>query len=225
MPLDFIFMLTRDDKTVGDALVRVPEVLAAGVKHIGFKDIGLDLSVLKELSGVIRDGGATLYLEVVSLDREREIASAEVAVTLGVDWLLGGTRPDDVLPVIAGTAIRYAPFPGHIVGHPSRLDGTVDEIVASARDLAGRGGIAGLDLLAYRSPHGPALISAVPAAVGVPVIVAGSIDSEARIAEVADGGAAAFTVGTAAFDGAFAAQRPGLTGQCEAILEAAASSR
>ncbi len=52
----------------------------------------------------IRGGGAATYLEVVSLDRDSEIRSVKAAVELGVDYLLGGTRVDDVLPLLAGTA-------------------------------------------------------------------------------------------------------------------------
>ena len=81
-----------------------------------------------------RPGGATSYLEVVSLDRESEIVSAKAAAEIGVDVLLGGTRVDDVLPIIKDTGIQYFPFPGRITGHPSVLEGTIEEIVESAKD-------------------------------------------------------------------------------------------
>ncbi|MFX7949514.1 hypothetical protein ABTK52_19285, partial [Acinetobacter baumannii] len=74
------------------------------------------------MAAAIKAAGATLYLEVVSLDEESERRSAEVAIDLGVDILMGGTRPGVVLPVIAGQNIRYYPFPGQIVGHPSQLE-------------------------------------------------------------------------------------------------------
>lgn len=87
---EFIFMLTRNDSTVPDAQARLPEVLAAGVKHIGFKDIGLPLDQLKQLAQAIHAGGATAYLEVVSLDEDSEMNSARAALALGVDVLMGG---------------------------------------------------------------------------------------------------------------------------------------
>ncbi|TIM59586.1 MAG: 4-hydroxythreonine-4-phosphate dehydrogenase, partial [Mesorhizobium sp.] len=40
---DFIFMLTRNDRTVTDAAVHAETALGAGIRHIGFKDIGLPL--------------------------------------------------------------------------------------------------------------------------------------------------------------------------------------
>ena len=47
MSLKFIFMLTRNDQTVKDAEEHLETVLNCGVKHIGFKDIGLSFEKLK----------------------------------------------------------------------------------------------------------------------------------------------------------------------------------
>jgi 4-hydroxythreonine-4-phosphate dehydrogenase len=211
---DFVFMLTRGDVTVADAREQLPQVLAAGVKHIGFKDVGLPRSEMATLAAEIHGAGAVLYLEMVSLDGEAEAAGARSAVELGVDVLMGGVRPEVVEPIIAGAPIRYFPFPGEIQGHPSRLVGDIESIAASASELAARDGVHGLDLLAYRFEGDvPALMRAVCArASGKPVIVAGSIDCEARIAAVAQAGAAGFTIGTAALDAVFAAP-PGLSSQ------------
>ncbi|HEX3407054.1 MAG TPA: hypothetical protein VHS81_07430, partial [Caulobacteraceae bacterium] len=86
-------------------------------------------------------------------------------------------------------------------------------------------GVDGLDLLADRSDHdGAALARQVCAAVAKPVVVAGSIDRPERIAAVRQAGAHAFTVGTAAIDGAFPASSPGLAGQLAAIQAAVAGS-
>lgn len=220
---EFIFMLTRADRTVPDAMDRLADVLASGVRHVGFKDVGLPLPALRQLADAIRLGGAALYLEVVSLDAASEAASARAAVELGVDCLLGGTRPEVVLPAIARTGIRYYPFAGRIAGHPSVLEGTEAEIVDSARRLAALDGVHGLDLLAYRfRGDAPALARAVCASVSKPVIVAGSIDRPDRVAAVLRAGAVAFTVGTAALDGAFPARSPALAHQIEAIQDALA---
>lgn len=219
MGLRFIFMLTRNDRTVEDATDQLQTALALGVRHIGFKDIGLPIDQLKALNAAIKAGGATSYLEVVSLDRDSEILSARAAVEIGVDVLLGGTRVDDVLPVVAETNIQYCPFPGRIAGHPSVLEGSIEEIVESARALAARAGVHGLDLLAYRSRENvPALMKAVCAAVSKPVYMAGSIDTPEQIAAVKEAGAAGFTIGTAALDGKYPAQEEGVPGQLAAII-------
>ena len=219
MGLRFIFMLTRHDRTVADAAEHLHAALAAGVRDIGFKDIGLPLPALRELNAQIQQAGATSYLEVVSLDQRSELVSAQAAVDFGVNRLLGGTHVEAVLPLLAGTGIEYFPFPGRVAGHPSVLEGSLDEIVASARTLAAHAGVSGLDLLAYRArADAVALMQAVCAVVDKPVIVAGSIGSAERLAQVQASGAAWFTIGTAALDGLYDPQAPDLRGQLTAIL-------
>ncbi len=204
MAFNFILMLTENDRTIPDAHARLEEALEGGARHIGFKDVGLPLEDLRGLAQTIRAAGGRSYLEVVSLDEESELASARAAVGLDVDCLLGGTRASAVTEVTRDHPLRYYPFPGRITGHPSVLEGPVSDIVASARALADLEHVHGLDLLAYRfSGDVPALMRQVAQAVAKPVIVAGSIDSEARIGAVAESGAQGFTVGTAAFAGAF----------------------
>lgn len=218
MAFDFILMLTSDDRTIPDARDRLAEALEGGVRHIGFKDVGLPFSELKQLAAEIRAAGGRSYLEVVSLD-EREIDSARAAIELDVDCLLGGTRAEEVTALTRHHPVRYYPFPGHITGHPSVLEGPAEDIVQSARRLADLEHVHGLDLLAYRFRGDvPALMGAVCGAVEKPVIMAGSIDSEARVADAASAGAAGFTVGTAALAGAFPADRPGFAAQVRAIL-------
>jgi 4-hydroxythreonine-4-phosphate dehydrogenase len=222
MAPEFIFMLTRGDVTVADARRRVPEAAAAGLRHIGFKDVGLPPAELASLAGEIRAVGARVYLEMVSLDAASEAAGARAAVDFGVDVLMGGVRPQVVEPILSGSPVRYYPFPGIIVGHPSRLEGTLESIASSAAALAARPGVHGLDLLAYRFGGDAAvLMAAVCRAAGdKPVVIAGSIDRPARIAAVAKAGAAGFTVGTAAFDAVFPALA-GLTDQLTYIARTA----
>ena len=219
----FIFMLTRNDLTVPDAPAHLETALAAGVRQIGFKDVGLPVEDLRALCARIRGAGGTCWLEVVSLDAGSEAASVRAGVEIGVDRLLGGCRPDVAAPLLAGRGIGYYPFPGRISGHPSVLEGDAAEISASARALASRPEVTGLDLLAYRG-SGPAeaLAAAVCDAAGKPVIAAGSIDRPERVQAMARAGCAGFTVGTAALDGAFRGAPPDLAGQLRAILEASA---
>lgn len=218
---DFIFMLTHHDRTVANAADHVRTAIEVGVRHIGFKDVGLPFEELDGLQRLIRAQGGVSYLEVVSRDRDSELASVQAAARLKVDHLLGGTRVDEAVRLLRGTGIRYYPFPGQVSGHPSVLGGSMDEIVASARAIATRPGVDGLDLLAYRSTTNvPELITAVCAAVDKRVIVAGSIHTPEQVQTVRDSGAAAFTVGTAALDGQFPARSQHLSDQLAAILAA-----
>ena len=142
MGLRFIFMLTRNDRTVADARSNSKPRSASASGTSASRISACRSMQLKSLNAAIKAGGASSYLEVVSLDRDSEIVSAKAAVDIGVDVLLGGTRVDDVLPILRGTGIRYFPFAGRISGHPSVLEGTIEEIVQSAKAITARDGVA-----------------------------------------------------------------------------------
>ena len=54
-------MLTSNDSTIPNALEKLDEVLAGGVRHIGFKDVGLPFDDLKRLAKKIREAGGRSY--------------------------------------------------------------------------------------------------------------------------------------------------------------------
>jgi hypothetical protein len=221
---EFIFMLTRDDRTIGDARRVYESVAATGITHVGCKDLGLERDELAKLIAEIRANGHTSYLEVVSETEEATLQSARVAAEIGPDYLIGGTLIEPVQEIVAGTGVRFFPYVGRIVGHPCLLRGPIDEIADDAR-RAQESGVDGINLLAYRYDGDvDALVEAVVGAVGLPVVAAGSVDSGERIQALADRGVWGFTVGTAALDGKFVEQR-GLTEQLGYILEAAAGVR
>jgi hypothetical protein len=145
-----------------------------------------------------------------------------MARSLGVDMVMGGTHVRRALPLLAGSGMRYYPFPGRVFGHPSVLSGTLGEITDSARDLSRLDGVDGLDLLAYRWTGGDVgdLVAKIVAASAGPVVVAGSIADVGQIAIVSSAGAWAFTVGSALFEGQFV---PGgsLRAQVDAVCAAA----
>jgi hypothetical protein len=216
---EFIFMLTKDDVTVEDALEVYEEVRDAGLRYVGFKDVGPSFGHLKELTDTIHDGDQEVMLEVVSERKEDELRSARAAVELGVDYLLGGTHPQEVTDILDRTGIRYCPFPGRVVSHPSQLQGSVEEIAESARRLSAMDSVQGLDLLAYRFDGDvSALVRAVVEAVDVPVIAAGSVDSERKIRSLADSGVWGFTVGSAIFEGKFAGDGAPVREQVDRVL-------
>jgi hypothetical protein len=219
--IEFIFMLTHSDRTVPNARAVYDEVRDCGLRYVGFKDIGLPVDELKALSAAIRADGREVMLEVVSEAEEDELQSVRAALEIGVDWLLGGTHPDAALEILAGTDVRYCPFPGQVIGHPSLLRGSIDEIAADADRLTSRPGVHGLDLLAYRYDGDvEALTSAVKTRAHGPVIAAGSVDSLERIRALSRIGVWGFTIGGAIFDGRFAGA-PSIPAQVDAVLEAA----
>src|SRR5690242_14152828 len=126
--MDFVFMLTRADQTVPDCLDVLDDIRSVGLTHLGFKDVGVSPEVLGELARRIRQVGATSYMEVVSTSAEACLRSARVAREIGVDRLLGGTQVDEVLEILAGSAVQYLPFPGRPFDHPTKLGGTAQMV-------------------------------------------------------------------------------------------------
>ncbi|MBU6448646.1 MAG: hypothetical protein KGQ26_03380 [Rhodospirillales bacterium] len=220
--MEFIFMLTRQDLTVPDCLAILDEVAPLGLRHIGFKDIGVDEDVLRQLHARIKELGATSYLEVVATSPEAALHSARIGRALGVDRLLGGTQVAETLDILAGSEVGYYPFPGTPIGHPTRLGGGEGEVEAQCAAFVALG-CAGADLLAYRATQAEPLSLVRAARRGLKcktLICAGGVDSPARIAALREAGADGFTVGTAAFEGVFAPGEP-LTAQLKAILSCA----
>ncbi len=216
-------MLTRADQTVEDCLEVIDIATVTDVKHMGFKDIGVDRETLMSLNRRIKDAGGTSYMEVVSTTPESCLNSARTAVEIGVDRLLGGTDVEAMLAIVEGTGIDYYPFPGRPEGHPTRLGGSAGDIAADCRRMESLG-CAGVDLLAFRAVDDEpmALVRAAREALSGEIIIAGSIDSPVRIRDLAEAGVDAFTIGTAAFDGSFSPRKGALTSQLRDVLAACA---
>ena len=223
--INFIFMLTHSDRTVDDALDYVEQLGSTDLHYIGFKDIGATPERQRTIAQAAKAAGLETMLEVVSTSREAEVQSVCAAVAAGVDWVLGGTQPDAVLPILEGTGIRYCPFPGRVAGHPSILEGTIEEIAQSAADLSRLSGVYGLDLLAYR--HQTADIAELTRAVvqvsAGPVIAAGSVIDDGQIALLATCGVWGFTIGSAIFDGLFPGA-PDVVAQVSHVLDVVAQA-
>jgi len=219
----FVFMLTHDDRTVDNAAEIVPTLADTGLRYIGFKDVGADLARQRELTSLAHDTGFEVMLEVVSTSKEAELSSLRSAAEAGFDWVLGGTHGADTAGMLPD-GVRYCPFPGQVVDHPSVLLGTIEEIAADAERLTALDHVAGLDLLAYRHPTADTLelIRAVVQASSGPVIVAGSIASIARAVAVSEAGAWGYTIGSAIFDGLLPGA-PTIADQVRRVLEETAS--
>ncbi|HEY0476160.1 MAG TPA: hypothetical protein VGD37_01470 [Kofleriaceae bacterium] len=219
--MDFVFMLTRSDQTVTDCLEVLEDILPIGLTHIGFKDVGVEPDVLAELARRIKAAGATSYMEVVSTSREACLRSARVARDIAIDRLLGGTQVEDVLAILAGSAVRYLPFPGRPFEHPTKLAGSPAQVEDDCRRFQTMG-CAGVDLLAYRATEADPLdlVRAARRGTDGTLLVAGSVHTPQQIRELAAAGADAFTIGSALFDGSFAPRLGSLRSQLAAVLDA-----
>jgi hypothetical protein len=219
--MDFVFMLTRNDATVENALDFVEIARPLGLKHIGFKDVGADSGLLRRLTAAIREAGASPWMEIVSTTREAELQAVELGRDLGVAMLMGGVHVEEALKILDGSATRYLPFAGAPIGHPTRLGGSALEVETQCRAFA-RQGCAGVDILAYRATEAEPLDLVAACRRGLldqgAVVVAGSVNSAERIAAVRAAGADAFTIGTAAIDGSYAPGAGPLAAQLQAVL-------
>jgi hypothetical protein len=217
--MDFIFMLTRHDATVSDALQVMDAIEPLHLRHIGFKDVGVPHKTLRELHARIKESGAHSYLEVVSTSRERALTSVCLAADLRVDYLLGGIWIEETLRILDGSGIGYLPFVGRPEGHPTRLHGTpasIAEDCRRAREL----GCAGVDLLAYRAEdaHALDLVKAARSALTGRLVVAGSVERTEQLAALQHAGADAFTIGSAVFAGAINPDAGLLTTQLRTVV-------
>jgi hypothetical protein len=200
-------MLTRSDETVVDCLETWDAIDHVGLRHAGFKDVGVDVATLIELNRRMKAGGVTTYLEVVSTSAADCLRSARAAVEIGVDRLMGGTGDaviDETMQILHGSGIQYLPFPGLPVGHPTRLGGDAQLVERQCQDFERRG-CAGVDLLAYRATEADPLdlVRAARRGTSGYLVVAGSVSNVTQINDLREAGADAFTIGSAVFDGTF----------------------
>ncbi len=215
-------MLTRRDETISDCLETWSAVERVGLRHAGFKDVGVETSKLVELNRRMKSNGVTTYLEVVSTSPEECLRSACAAVAIGVDRLMGGTLIDETMRIIDGSGIEYLPFPGRPVGHPTQLGGDAKLVETQCRSFDARG-CHGVDLLAYRATDADPLdlVRAARRGTSGYLVVAGSISSVAQITDLRAAGADAFTIGSAIFDGSFSPNNGHIASQLRDVIDAA----
>lgn len=203
MNSNIIIMLTHNDMTVPNALDVFESCKDLPVDFWGFKDVGLEKSQMAELVGAMKAAGKTTFLEVVSYTEEACMQGAKLAVELGYDYLLGTVYYQSVFEYLAAQDIKFLPFCGQVSGSPSVLGGSIDEIIADAQSLLAKG-VNGIDLLAFRHQDGAGLAREYCKRIQAPVVVAGSINSRARIDFVNEIDPWAFTMGSALFTENFA---------------------
>ena len=104
--MDFIFMLTRNDKTVSDCLHVIDLIEPLGLRHIGFKDVGVTEASAGELVNRIKARGATSYMEVVSTSPQAADRSIRTAAKIGVDRVLGGQEIETAMQVLPSDEAR-----------------------------------------------------------------------------------------------------------------------
>jgi len=223
MKSNLIVMLTHQDKTVHNALEVFESCKDLPVQYWGFKDVDLPKSEMRELIKAIKNAGKTTFLEVVSYSKEECLAGAEFAVDFGFDFLMGTLFYPEVWEFLKNKEIKYSPFVGKVSGSPSILEGTVGSMLEETEFLASHG-VFGVDLLAFRHKGNPEELAAeFINRSKIPVILAGSIDSFAKIDFVNRVNPWGFTMGSALFtknfipEGSFRENLSAVIGKMESI--------
>jgi len=198
-----ITMLTYNDETVKDALEVFNRCANLPCEYWGFKDVGLPQDQMKQLVDRMKEKGKKTFLEVVSLTEEECMAGARVAVECQFDYLMGTVFYQSVYDYLKKEKKKYFPFCGRVTGHPSIVEGTIQDAIDDGKKME-KLGVDGFDLLAYRfigdQEH---LAKEFIKSVNVPVVIAGSIDSFARLDKMIELKTWAFTIGTALFEKKF----------------------
>lgn len=199
-----ITMLTYNDETVKNAMELFENCADLPCEYWGFKDVGLDKNKMKQLVERMKDKGKVTFLEVVSLTEEECMTGACLAVDCRFDYLMGTIYYQSVHDYLKQHQKKYLPFCGRVCGHPSIVEGTIRDAIEDAKSLE-KLGVDGFDLLAYRFVGDPEkLAEEFIASVGIPVVIAGSIDSFSRLDKIKELNPWAFTIGTAFFERKFA---------------------
>lgn len=201
--LNLVVMLTHNDKTVNNAYDIFEQCKNSKAKFFGFKEKPLPLLEMKELYKCMKKCDKKTVLEVVSYTESEGIEGAKIAVECEVDILMGTKYFDSIHDICKKNNIKYMPFVGEVVGRPSVLTGTVDSMIDEANRLVEKG-VYGFDLLGYRfEGNASELNKQFVSKVGVPVCVAGSVNSYKRLDELKDVMPWAFTIGGAFFENKF----------------------
>lgn len=209
---DLIVMLTKNDKTIKDAMSVFCSAKNSKAKYFGFKEEGLGLGQLKELSSAIKQAGKTPVLEAVIYDEKNALKSVEIAKELGCATLLGTCFFDSVFELCRDFGLEYYPYVGRVEARPSVLRG--EQIAKHSLEILQKG-VAGINLLAFRheSIDGALLASDVADEISkfsmsrnytsLPLCIAGSVDSYEKLSLIKRLKPRFFTIGTAFFENKF----------------------
>ncbi|MBS6832225.1 MAG: hypothetical protein KH216_05275 [Clostridiales bacterium] len=177
-----IVMLTYNDMTVKNAYEIFDRCKDSKALYWGFKEEGLPPDKMKELYSYMKECGMTTVLEVVAYTEDECLNGAKTAVECGCDILMGTLFFESVDEYCQKHHLKYMPFVGQVKERPSVLFGSAEEMIKQANEY---------------------IKHEFVAQVNAPVCVAGSVNSYARLKEIKDCGAWAFTIGSAFFDKRF----------------------
>jgi len=185
MAIKKILMMTKNDKTVplSDWANVVCSFENLNEKIYGFKDVCVDGGETLFLADILKYFDKEIAFEVVgSGDEEYALRMASLASDIGVNYFLGTQYSGRVHERLDSSGVEYFPFLGRAVGHPSKLEGSLDEMEEQSAMLE-KNGVAGVNVLAYRHDNPEDIIDLVKRISQkglLKTIVAGGINSPER---------------------------------------------
>jgi hypothetical protein len=166
---------------------------------VAFKDIGADQPMVRDLTDAIHSDGRSALLEIADMTDRGQAEGMQLALSLGVDMVIGAWRPDFADGLRATGFPEYWPFLGTLRGNPLSLTGGPSDLATMAARVSQTGGVRGVVLMPYRQQNfDPVdLMESVSRAATVPLLVAGGVSGVGQIEAVAQCGAWGFTMGGA----------------------------
>ena len=200
---NLIVMLTHNDHTVANAYTVFEACKHTQARFWGFKEKPLPLAEMKKIYARMKECGKTTFLEVVEYTEQAGLAGARTALECGCDILMGARFFDSINAFCQANGLKYMPFVGGLSGRPTVLSGNIADMVAEARAYEQKG-VHGIDLLGYRyTGDAVRLNEELVKNIGIPVCIAGSVNSYRRLDEIKAAAPWAFTIGSAFFDNQF----------------------
>lgn len=181
-----VIMLTDNDLTVDKAKEYFLPSKDIPFPYWGFKSIGQPPEVLYELAKVIKGAGKELFLESIIYTREEYDFLAEFSKNAGVDCVLGTLYDEKLHKDLEACGTNYYPFIGKTPGYPAQIIKSMDEIRKDMDD-AMKAGVKGVSIPAYMHDDytGFEILETLRKEwPDVPILVAGRVNSEERIAEM-----------------------------------------
>lgn len=204
MSVKLIVFLTKDDKTVPDALEIFEENKHSPAPYWGFKDTGIDLKQAKKLYAEMKNAGKNVFFESLAENAEAGLAAAKFAVEVNCDYLIGMQYFEAVHEHLKNNGIKFFPTCGARSGIPRMLHGSISDVVNDGKKVRDKA-VEGLCLSMYRFTGGDPekLAEEFVGALDIPVIITGSINDQQRLDVIKRLNPWGITIGSAFFNNSF----------------------
>jgi len=202
---NLIVMLTCSDMTVANAYEVFESCKDLPIDCWGFKDNRITLDEMKRLAAAMRSENKKIFFETIEIAEEACLKSAEHAVILGADYMLGGVFYPSVAQLLKKNGIKYYPYIGDIVEEPKVLMNSTPEEVAAQMEGIKKYGCEGVTLMAYENLKKDPTRNMYNffEEEELSCIVAGNINSKSRVMAILGFDIFGFAVGSSFFKGDF----------------------